>query len=114
MFVSELCLGTMTLGGGAQAGMWSSIGAVAQEEANQLIAKALAGGVNFIDTADIYAFGQSDENLEGEAHEKHVIFEFASFDDARRFYHSPAYQAVRAMRSGAATGTFVLIEGASA
>ncbi|WP_336286487.1 aldo/keto reductase [Cronobacter dublinensis] len=66
MFVSELCLGTMTLGGGAQAGMWSSIGAVAQEEANQLIAKALAGGVNFIDTADIYAFGQS-ERMTGNA-----------------------------------------------
>ncbi|MDT3664651.1 aldo/keto reductase [Cronobacter dublinensis] len=66
MFVSELCLGTMTLGGGAQAGMWSSIGAVEQEEANQLIAKALAGGVNFIDTADIYAFGQS-ERITGNA-----------------------------------------------
>ena len=66
MFVSELCLGTMTLGGGAQAGMWSSIGAVEQEEANQLIAKALAGGVNFIDTADIYAFGQS-ERMTGNA-----------------------------------------------
>ncbi|STD09711.1 General stress protein 69 [Cronobacter universalis NCTC 9529] len=60
MFVSELCLGTMTLGGNADAGMWSSIGAVAQEEANQLIAQALAGGINFIDTADIYSFGQSE------------------------------------------------------
>ncbi|EPW7974553.1 aldo/keto reductase [Cronobacter turicensis] len=60
MFVSELCLGTMTLGGNADAGVWSSIGAVAQEEANQLIAQALAGGINFIDTADIYSFGQSE------------------------------------------------------
>lgn len=60
MFVSELCLGTMTLGGNADAGMWSSIGAVAQEEANQLIAHALAGGINFIDTADIYSFGQAE------------------------------------------------------
>ncbi|WP_205951775.1 aldo/keto reductase [Pantoea stewartii] len=60
LFVSELCLGTMTLGGNADAGMWSSIGAVAQEEANQLIAQALAGGINFIDTADIYSFGHSE------------------------------------------------------
>ncbi|ALB70371.1 aldo/keto reductase [Cronobacter muytjensii] len=60
MFVSELCLGTMTLGGNADAGMWASVGAVAQDEANQLIAQALAGGINIIDTADIYSFGQSE------------------------------------------------------
>lgn len=60
LFVSELCLGTMTLGGNTNAGMWSSIGAVQQDEANQLVARALAGGVNFIDTADIYSFGQSE------------------------------------------------------
>ncbi|CNK39019.1 putative oxidoreductase [Yersinia intermedia] len=60
LFVSELCLGTMTLGGNTDAGMWSSIGAVEQDEANQLFARALAGGVNFIDTADIYSFGQSE------------------------------------------------------
>ncbi|PLR35522.1 aldo/keto reductase [Chimaeribacter coloradensis] len=66
VFVSELCLGTMTLGGNADAGMWSSIGAVAQEEANQLIAQALAGGINFIDTADIYSYGQS-ERITGAA-----------------------------------------------
>ncbi|MDT3606051.1 DUF1330 domain-containing protein [Cronobacter dublinensis] len=62
----------------------------------------------------VVAWSGQYENLEGETHEKHVIFEFASFDDARRFYHSPAYQAARTMRSGAASGTFVLIEGASA
>lgn len=66
LFVSELCLGTMTLGGNANAGMWSSIGAVAQEEANQLLARALTGGINFIDTADIYSFGQS-ERITGAA-----------------------------------------------
>ncbi|MGP2470161.1 aldo/keto reductase [Ewingella americana] len=60
LFVSELCLGTMTLGGNTDAGMWSSIGAVEQDEANQLFARAFAGGVNFIDTADIYSFGQSE------------------------------------------------------
>ncbi len=60
LYVSELCLGTMTLGGNADAGMWASIGALGQDEANRLIARALAAGVNFIDTADIYSFGQSE------------------------------------------------------
>ncbi|MFW0700032.1 DUF1330 domain-containing protein [Pantoea sp. R13S299] len=53
------------------------------------------------------------ENLEGEAHERHVVFEFSSFAEAKRFYDSPAYQAARALRAGAAHGTFVLVEGAS-
>ncbi|MDH4574371.1 aldo/keto reductase [Salinicola acroporae] len=66
LYVSELCLGTMTLGGNADAGMWKSIGAVRQNEANQLIERALAEGVNFIDTADIYSFGQS-ERVVGQA-----------------------------------------------
>lgn len=66
LFVSELCLGTMTLGGNTDAGMWSAVGAVAQDEANQLIAQALASGINFIDTADIYSFGQS-ERMTGAA-----------------------------------------------
>ena len=52
------------------------------------------------------------ENLEGETHERHVVFEFASFAEARRFYESPGYQAARLLRAGAATGTFVLVEGA--
>lgn len=53
------------------------------------------------------------ENLEGEAHERHVIFEFASFADAKRFYESPEYQAAKAVRMGAGTGTLVILEGAS-
>lgn len=51
------------------------------------------------------------ENLEGEAHERHVIFEFDSFAEAKRFYESPAYQSAKALRASAATGTFVLVEG---
>lgn len=66
LYVSELCLGTMTLGGNADAGMWRAIGSLGQEDANQLIAHALAAGINFIDTADIYSFGQS-ERLVGQA-----------------------------------------------
>ncbi|MBU6489103.1 MAG: aldo/keto reductase [Burkholderiales bacterium] len=66
LYVSELCLGTMTLGGNADAGMWKAIGALKQEEANQLIARAVAEGINFIDTADVYSFGQS-ERVVGQA-----------------------------------------------
>ncbi|HEX7340458.1 MAG TPA: aldo/keto reductase [Rhodanobacteraceae bacterium] len=66
LYVSELCLGTMTLGGTADTGMWTAIGTVGQSEANQLIARALAAGINFIDTADIYSLGQS-ERIVGQA-----------------------------------------------
>ncbi|MDR7009870.1 aldo/keto reductase [Paraburkholderia strydomiana] len=66
LYVSELCLATMTLRGNADAGMWATIGAVGQSEANKLIARALAGGINFIDTADIYSFGHS-ERVVGQA-----------------------------------------------
>lgn len=66
LYVSELCLGTMTLGGNEDAGMWAAIGKVEQSEANRLIARALELGVNFIDTADVYSFGQS-ERIVGQA-----------------------------------------------
>lgn len=62
----------------------------------------------------IVAWSGQYENLEGEVHERHVIFEFASFAEAKRFYESPEYQAARVLRVGAATGTFVLVEGTSA
>lgn len=66
LFVSQLCLGAMTLGGNADAGMWKAIGSLGQDEANRLIELALAEGINFIDTADVYSFGQS-ERLVGQA-----------------------------------------------
>ena len=59
LFVSELCLGTMTFGGGD--GIWRNIGAVQQEEANALLRTALDAGVNFVDTADVYSGGLSEE-----------------------------------------------------
>ncbi|WJD48447.1 DUF1330 domain-containing protein [Enterobacter sp. PGRG2] len=59
----------------------------------------------------IIAWSGQYENLEGESHEKHVVFEFDSFDEAKRFYDSPGYQAARLLRAGAATGIFVLVEG---
>lgn len=60
LFVSELCLGTMTFGG---QGVWSNMGNVQQEDAESLIARALDHGINFIDTADIYSGGVSEEIL---------------------------------------------------
>ncbi|ERJ37311.1 hypothetical protein L810_8328 [Burkholderia sp. AU4i] len=42
-----------------------------------------------------------------------MVLEFDSFAEARRFYESPEYQTAKALRAGAATGTFVILEGAS-
>ncbi|ABI77232.1 oxidoreductase, aldo/keto reductase family [Hyphomonas neptunium ATCC 15444] len=58
LFVSEICLGTMTFGG---KGHWANMGNLQQEDAQKLIARALEHGVNFIDTADIYSAGASEE-----------------------------------------------------
>ena len=63
LFVSELCFGTMTFGG---QGQFSVIGAVQQAEADQLVKRALDGGINFFDTADTYSEGRS-EQITGQA-----------------------------------------------
>ena len=64
LYVSELCLGTMTFGGTGE--MWNKIGDVQQADAERLIGAALDGGINFIDTADVYSGGQS-EQITGQA-----------------------------------------------
>jgi aryl-alcohol dehydrogenase-like predicted oxidoreductase len=66
LFVSEICLGAMTFGGGVDGGFWKAIGALDQPEVDAIVGRALAAGVNFIDTADVYHFGQS-ERLVGQA-----------------------------------------------
>ena len=58
--VSELGLGTMTFGG---AGIWETIGALDQARADLLVAKSLEAGINFFDTADFYAAGESETML---------------------------------------------------
>ncbi len=63
LFVSHLCLGTMTFGG---KGFWEVIGQQGQETATRLVDRCLDAGINFIDTANIYSFGES-ERLLGEA-----------------------------------------------
>ncbi len=64
LLVSELCLGTMTFGGGE--GMWQKIGALQQQEAGRLVGRAIDAGINFFDTADVYAEGLS-EQITGQA-----------------------------------------------
>jgi aryl-alcohol dehydrogenase-like predicted oxidoreductase len=61
LYVSELCLGAMTFGGSA--GMWQTIGQLGEKESLSLIETALDAGVNFIDTADVYADGESERLL---------------------------------------------------
>jgi aryl-alcohol dehydrogenase-like predicted oxidoreductase len=64
LYVSELCLGTMTFGGGT--GFWQAIGRVQIDEACTLVKKSFDAGINFLDTANVYSQGQS-ETLTGEA-----------------------------------------------
>lgn len=64
LFVSELCLGTMTFGG--EDGMWGKIGKLSQSDADRLVGSALDAGINFIDTADVYSEGRS-EIITGQA-----------------------------------------------
>jgi aryl-alcohol dehydrogenase-like predicted oxidoreductase len=66
LFVSELCLGTMTFGGEADNGIWGKIGSLQQADAERLVGHAVDAGINFIDTADVYADGRS-EIITGQA-----------------------------------------------
>lgn len=62
LMVSELCFGTMTFGG-QNAGVWNSIGQLQQKEVNEIMASVIESGINFIDTANVYSFGQSEQLL---------------------------------------------------
>jgi aryl-alcohol dehydrogenase-like predicted oxidoreductase len=66
LYVSELCLGTMTFGG---AGYWEVIGKQGQGDADEMVGRALDAGINFFDTADVYSFGEA-EKLLGKALDK--------------------------------------------
>ena len=61
--VSEICLGTMTFGG---KGMFKAIGNLGQEPVDALIKRSVDAGINFIDTANVYSEGMSEE-LTGQA-----------------------------------------------
>lgn len=57
MTVSRLCLGTMTYGKPTDRWPW----ALDEQQSFPFFKKALELGINFIDTADIYSFGASEE-----------------------------------------------------
>ena len=71
VFVSELCLGAMTFGGKGQ--IWETIGGMNQAEVDAMVGRALDAGINFVDTANVYATGESEtmtgKALEGRRHE---------------------------------------------
>ncbi|HXB92862.1 MAG TPA: aldo/keto reductase, partial [Puia sp.] len=58
--VSELCLGTMTFGG---KGWAKFIGNLDQEAVDKIMRRSIDAGINFIDTANVYSFGQSEQLL---------------------------------------------------
>ena len=64
LYVSELCLGTMTYGGSK--GIWENIGQLQQDAVDEQVKFAVEAGINFIDTANVYSLGKS-EALLGQA-----------------------------------------------
>jgi len=58
--VSEICFGTMTFGG---KGYWEAIGKVQRQEVNELMKVVVDSGINFIDTANVYSYGESEKLL---------------------------------------------------
>jgi aryl-alcohol dehydrogenase-like predicted oxidoreductase len=69
LLVSQICLGTMTFAGddptelSENGAIWKSIGNVGQADSDALIRAAVEGGVNFIDTADVYSEGKSETTV---------------------------------------------------
>ena len=63
LYVSELCLGTMTFG---SAGFWEVMGGLDQAAVSTQVKCAFDRGINFIDTANVYSLGQS-EQMVGQA-----------------------------------------------
>jgi aryl-alcohol dehydrogenase-like predicted oxidoreductase len=77
MTVSTLCLGSMMMGA------W---GETSQAECTAMVDLALDAGVNFVDTADVYAFGESEQLLgraiKGRRHQLVVVSKFGNAMDA--------------------------------
>jgi aryl-alcohol dehydrogenase-like predicted oxidoreductase len=59
LFVSELCLGTMTFG--QAGGRYAAASGVNQEAVDAILRRAIDAGINFVDTANVYANGQAEE-----------------------------------------------------
>ncbi|MFZ4747816.1 MAG: aldo/keto reductase [Sphingomonas sp.] len=60
LFVSELCLGTMTFGAAVEGSMWGAIAGLDQAGADEIVKRSVEAGINFIDTADVYSNGVSE------------------------------------------------------
>ncbi|MBU1241292.1 aldo/keto reductase, partial [Myxococcota bacterium] len=57
LYVSRLCLGTMTFGQGP---MSAAIGGLGEKGVQELVDRAFDVGVNFFDTANLYTMGESE------------------------------------------------------
>ena len=62
--------------------------------------------------ARFLARGGAYETLEGEDRARNVVIEFPSLQAARDCYHSPEYQAAKAIRQQVADANMVIVEGA--
>src|SRR5579859_5535284 len=60
LYVSELCLGTMTFGG---KGFWEVVGKLGAKEVEGFLGASFDAGINFVDTADVYSEGESERLL---------------------------------------------------
>jgi aryl-alcohol dehydrogenase-like predicted oxidoreductase len=63
LFVSELCLGTMTFGAAIEGSMWGAIAGLDQSGVDAIVKRSVDAGINFIDTADVYSDGVSEQLL---------------------------------------------------
>jgi len=63
LFVSELCLGTMTFGPPGQAGLYHDIAGMDQATADDIVKRCLDAGINVFDTADVYTHGHAERML---------------------------------------------------
>ena len=63
LIVSELCLGAMTFG--TNTGRFGAVAGLDQDASTALVKQAFDGGINFIDTANVYTTGQSEEFVGG-------------------------------------------------
>lgn len=57
LYVSRLCLGTMTFGQGP---MTAAIGGLGEKEVQEMVDRAFDAGINFFDTANLYTAGESE------------------------------------------------------
>ncbi len=59
LIVSELCLGTMTFG--TAPGRFAAVSGLDQSASTALVKQGLDAGINFLDTANVYTMGQSEQ-----------------------------------------------------